>query len=156
MQCVTINVGFKETGLAVVMEASWFQVMLLGLTLILGSTEAMALVGRQSLLYLYDSNGNQMAEFNGTNSSLNQTNVGIAGAKVSTGGCFFIFNEEDFKGTGVKVESETSVTLAWNTVKSIKFMSSVEECSKSDTKGAGTSLFSSLGLTFVLFVLAFF
>ena len=138
------------------MEASWFRVMLLGLTLILGSTEAMALMGRQSRLYLYDSNGNQMAEFNGTNSSLNQTNVGKAGAIVSTGGCFFIFNKEDFKGTGVKVESETSVTLTWNTVKSIKFVSSVEECSKSDTKGAGNSLFPSLGLTFVLFVLAFF
>ena len=140
-----------------VFNAAQLQFILFGLTLILESTEAMALMGQQNLLYLYrnDSNRVQQAEFNSTLSKMLQTDVSWAGVQVSTG-CYLLYNQEDFEGPGVKVESgsvelkdaitwDTNEEVTWNTVKSIKYLSSAEECNNPDKEGGGSSLFSNIG-----------
>ena len=85
-----------------------------------------------------------------------QTDVSWAGVQVSTG-CYLLYNQEDFEGPGVKVESGPSVKLkdaitwdtneevTWNTVKSIKYLSSAEECNNPDNEVGGSSLFSIIG-----------
>ena len=139
-----------------VFDTAQLQVILFGLTFILESTEAMALMGQQNLLYLYDSNRVQVAKINSTLSKMLQTDVSWAGVQVSTG-CYLLYNQEDFEGPGVKVESGPSVKLkdaitwdtneevTWNTVKSIKYLSSAEECNNPDKEGGGSSLFSNIG-----------
>ena len=138
-----------------VFDTAQLQVILFGLTFILESTEAMALMGQQNLLYLYDSNRVQLAKFNSTHRKMLQTDVSWAGVQVSTG-CYLLYNQEDFEGPGVKVESgsvklkdaitwDTNEEVTWNTVKSIKYLSSAEECNNPDKEGGGSSLFSIIG-----------
>ena len=137
-----------------VFDTAQLQVILFGLTL-MESTEAMALMGQQNLLYLYDSNRVQLAKINGTLSKMLQTDVSWAGVQVSTG-CYLLYNQEDFEGPGVKVESgsvklkdaitwDTNEEVTWSTVKSIKYLSSAEECNNPDKEGGGSSLFSIIG-----------
>ena len=115
-------------------------------------------MGQQNLLYLYRNHSNrvQQAKFNGTLSKMLQTDVSWAGVQVSTG-CYLLYNQEDFEGPGVKVESGPSVKLkdaitwdtneevTWSTVKSIKYLSSAEECNNPDNEVGGSSLFSIIG-----------
>ena len=137
-----------------VFDTAQLQVILFGLTLILESKEAIALM---NLLYLYDSSSPpvQLAKFNSTLNKMLQTDVSWAGVQVSTG-CYLLYNQEDFEGPGVKVESgsvklkdaitwDTNEEVTWSTVKSIKYLSSAEECNNPDKEGGGSSLFSNIG-----------
>ena len=111
------------------------------------------------ILYLYNSNNDQV-EYKESYNKIEEMDVIWAGSQGS--GCFRIYNQENFEGSSVKVDSSNSVTLKeWNTVKSIKYLPSAEDCSKPDSEegspdpNTGSSVFASTGII-VVCLLAFF
>ena len=147
----------------------FYPVILVGLALIRGSTDAKALKQQQNILncldnfcpilYLYDSNNDQV-EYEGSYNKIEEMDVIWAGYQGS--GCFRVYNQENFEGSSIKVDSSNSVTLKeWNTVKSIKYLPSAEECSSPEPKesspdpNAGTSVFASMGIIIVCLLVFF-
>ena len=145
----------------------FYPVILVGLALIVGSTNAKALKQQLNvlncldnfcpILYLYDSNNDQV-EYEGSYNKIEEMDVIWAGYQGS--GCFRVYNQENFEGSSIKVDSSNSVTLKeWNTVKSIKYLPSAEECSSPEPKesspdpNAGTSVFASMEIIVVCLLL---
>ena len=139
--------------------------ILLGLTFILGSTETKAVKGEQDIsncladfcpaLYLYNTDNDQF-KYEGSFNKMQQMEV--SWALVQGEGCFVLYKQENFEGPSVKVDSSNSVTLKeWNTVKSIEYLPSAEQCNPNESTSdpnAGTSVSASLQII-VLLLFAF-
>ena len=112
-----------------VCDTGQLPLILLGLALLLGSAEAKALNGQQDIsnrLYLYNTDNDQF-KYEGSYKTMQQMEVSWAGAQGA--GCFILYNQENFEGPSVKVDSSNSVELKeWNTVKSIEYLPSEDEC----------------------------
>ena len=138
---------------------------LLGLVLIPGQTEGKALREEQDIsnclgdfcptLYLYNTDNDQF-KYEESHNKMQQMEV--SWALVQGEGCFVLFKQENFEGPIVKVDSSNSVTFKeWNTVKSIEYLPSAEQCHPNESTSdpnAGTSVSASLEII-VLLLFAF-